>query len=228
MAHGGLQYIRYLYMVVDMPCDGGTLQSQFPGLDEEALHLTVEAVAHQFEGDIGVAIDAGRLSLSGEKPEDLADVGHVEVTTQTEVLGAPVVPPEEGMHILQAALACCGIAQMAQEQLGTEDGGRRMGRSAIVGDEASLYTLEDLGDGTLALGTLTEHIFLASRGMQTDTGHASPFLSTVVLFLHHEVELVQPITLRAILCLVIALRLQQANHRHTTLMLQLFHRCKLE
>ena len=72
-------------------------------------------MAHEFEGDIGIALDAWRLSLLGEHVEDLVHVGHVEVATQAEVLSAPVVATHKGVHVLQAALARGGIAQVAHE-----------------------------------------------------------------------------------------------------------------
>ena len=83
--------------------------------------------------------------------------------------------------------------------------------------------LEHLRYRVLALSLLAEHILLAGRGVEVDAGHASALLTTVVLLLHHQIELVQPIAPRAVLLLVVAQRLQQANHRHTTLMLKLFH-----
>ena len=84
--------------------------------------------------------------------------------------------------------------------------------------------LEHLCDGILALSTLTEHILLASWGIEVDTRHTSALLPTVVLLLHHQVELVQAIAPGAVFLFVIRQGLQQANHRHTTFMLQLFHR----
>ena len=82
---------------------------------------------------------------------------------------------------------------------------------------------EHLGDGILALGLLTKHIFLASRGIEIDTTYTCALLTTVVLFLHHQIEFVQAIAPRTVFLFVVAQRLQQANHRHTTFMLQLLH-----
>ena len=90
----------------------------------------------------------------------------------------------------------------------------------------SLYlcgTAEYLSDGILALGTLTEHIFLAGRSVKTYERHAGTLLAAVVLLLHHKVELVNAVAARAILLAVILQRLKQAYHSHAALMLQLFH-----
>ena len=115
MGHGGLQHIRHLHMVIDIIGDIGALQALLLSLLEESLHLTIETVTHQFEGNVRVAIDTGRLTLSREERKNLVDVGHIKITTQTEVLGTPVVTTKERMHILQTALTRSGIAQMAHE-----------------------------------------------------------------------------------------------------------------
>ena len=188
MVHRGLQHIRHLHMVVDITGDGSALQALLTGLSVETLHLTIQTMAHQFERDIGITIDTRGLSLSSQERKDLVDVGHIEVTTQTEVLGAPVVTTQEGMHILQAALTCGGIAQMAHIELTS----KRL-----------IDVLEHLCDGILALCTLTKHIFLTSRGVEVHTGHTSTLLTTVVLFLHHQIEFVQAITPRAVFLFII-------------------------
>ena len=87
--------------------------------------------------------------------------------------------------------------------------------------------LEYLRDGILAHCFLTKHILLSSRSLQVDTSHASTLLSAIVLLLHHQVKLVQPITACAVFLFVITLWFQQANHRHATLMLQLFHQSSI-
>ena len=193
MGHRGLEHIRHIHMVVDIVGDIRTLQALFLGLNKEALHLTVEAMPHQFEGDIGIAIDTRRLALGCEERKNLVDVGHIKVATQTEVLGAPIVTTQEGVHILQTTLTRGGIAQMTHVELTLE---------------RLIDMLEHLGNGVLALGLLTEHIFLASRGIEVHTAHASTFLTTVMLFLHHQVELVKSVAPRTVFLFVVAQRLQ--------------------
>ena len=83
--------------------------------------------------------------------------------------------------------------------------------------------LKHLRDGIFAFSLLTKHILLASRCIEIHTGHTSPLLTAIVLLLHHQIEFVQPIAPSAVLLFVITQRLQQADHRHTTFMLQLFH-----
>ena len=140
--------------------------------------------------------------------EHLVNVCHVEVTTEAEVLRPPVVPSEEWMNVLQTVLARRGITQVSHVQLA---------------DERIIYALEYFGDGILALSPFTEHIFLAGRSIQVYTSNTGSLLPTVVLLLHHQIEFVQSIVAHAVFLLVKAQRLQQANHCHPTLMLQLFH-----
>ena len=212
MGHGGLEHIGYLYIVFDIAGDVYAPEAFHMRIAIEAFHLTVEPMPHQFQRDIGVAVDTGRLTLLGEVFEDLVNVGHVEVATQAKVLRPPVVAAQERMDILQAFLVGGGITQMSHEQL------------SVVG---VIHTLENLRNGILSLCPLTKHILLTHRCVKIHTSHTSTFLTTVVLFLHHQVEFVQPIFPRAVFLLVILQRLQQANHRHATLMLQLFHRHRL-
>ena len=116
------------------------------------------------------------------------------------------------MHILQSALACRRIAQMAHVKLASH---------------LLRYARENLRDGIFALGLFTEHILRARLLRQTDGSNTGSLLSAIVLFLHHQVEFIETVAPRTVFLLVVAQRLQQADHRHTALMLQMFHRCRL-
>ena len=119
------------------------------------------------------------------------------------------------MHILQPVLSRSRIAQVAHIQL-------------PVAPSAHLYRLEHLGDGILALSPFAMHIFFTHRSIHVDAGDTRTLLTAIVLFLHHQIELVQSVAACAVLLHIIVHRLQQANHRHATFMLQLFHiRCMI-
>ena len=62
VGHGRLEHIGHLDMVLDVARDVLVLQSVVAGNDKVALHLAVEAMAHQLQQDIGVAIDARTLA----------------------------------------------------------------------------------------------------------------------------------------------------------------------
>ena len=78
-------------MAVDIVGDFCALQSLFLCVVVVALHLAVEAVAHPLEHDITVAEDTRALSHRRNLVEYLIDIGHIEITTETEVLRLPVV-----------------------------------------------------------------------------------------------------------------------------------------
>ena len=146
--------------------------------------------------------------MLGEKLEHLVDVGHIEVSAQTEVLGSPVVSTQKGVNKRQSTLACSGVSQVSHIEFA---------RHLLC------YPTEYLGDGILALGFLAKHIFCAWLLVHADGGDTSTLLSAVVLLLHHQIELVESVSPRAVLLLVIVQRLQQTNHRHAAFVLQLFH-----
>ena len=116
------------------------------------------------------------------------------------------------MHILDTALPRGRITQVTHVKLPRE----------TAGDP-----LEHFSDGIFPLRPLTEHIFFTDWGIEVDTTHSGTLLAAVVLLFHHQIEFFQCIPVRAVFTCVIRDRLQQADHRHSTLMLELFHiRCK--
>ena len=113
MLHGATEHIARLHMIVDVMSDVSALQPTLHCLVVESFHLAVKAVTHEFEGDIGVALDAWRLPLLGEHVEYLVHIGHIEIATQAEVLCPPVIATHEGVHILQTTLASGAVAKVA-------------------------------------------------------------------------------------------------------------------
>ena len=59
--------------------------------------------------------------------------------------------------------------------------------------------------------------------MEIGAGDTRTLLSSVVLFLHQEVELIETIGRGAVLLLIVAEGLQEANHCNATFMLERFH-----
>ena len=107
---------------------------------------------------------------------------------------------------------------------------KRHGRQVLVCDALFLGLLDrmmhmskNLGDGILSFRTFSVHIFRARLGAHLAASQSRTLLSTVVLFLHHEIKLVESVAPRAIFFLKIGKRLQQPDQSHATLMLQFFH-----
>ena len=89
--------------------------------------------------------------------------------------------------------------------------------------EIAVDGLEDFFNGRCAQCPLAEEEFFSRRGVHLDACQACAFLSAVVLFLHHEIELVQSIHPRAIFLLIEIQRLQQSDHGNATFVFERFH-----
>ena len=192
---------------------------------EDALHLAVQAVAHLFEEDMRVGIFARMLSVGHDAAKDFVHIRQVEVAAERQVLGAPVVAAQEGVDIVQPALARGGIAQVAhvefadegREGFGAAGGGFRRAGLLLV------HLIENLGDGRGASGTFAKHILVAGFGTQSHAGNARALLSAVVLLLHEEIEFVEGILRGAVFLLVVVERLAQAYHGHAAFVFERFH-----
>ena len=215
-------------MVFDVVGDVGVLHLHRLCSHEVALHLSVKSVAHQFKHDVGVAVDAWTLALLSQFLEDFIYVGHVEVAAKTEVLRLPVVAAQEWVHILDATLSGGAVAQMSHVEFACERQFflGKLSISKLLGSqvlEVGVCLAEDFGHGILALRTLTKHILMSRLSAQFDTSHTSTLLSTVVLLLHHQIELVECVHPGAVLLLVILQWLEQSDHCYATFMFQWFH-----
>ena len=215
-------------MVFDVVGDVGVLHLHRLCCHEVSLHLSVKSVAHQFEHDVGVAVDAWALALLGQLLEDFIYVGHVEVAAKAEVLRLPVVAAQEWVHILDATLSGGTVAQVSHVEFACERQFLfgKLSISKLLGSqvlEVGIRLAEYLRHGVLTLCTLTKHILMTRLSAQFDTSHTSTLLSTVVLFLHHQIEFVECVHPGAVLLLVILQWLEQSDHCYATFMFQWFH-----
>ena len=198
------------------------------GKVEKALHFTVEAMAHLFKHDVSIGILARMLAYGGDTGKNLVHIRHIEVAAKGEVLRAPVVPSQEGMHIRDAAFAGGGIAQVSHVNL-TGKGKHTLSVFRIVQlffcqvFEVALHRIEYFGNGARTECTLAEHVFFTGIGFQLYASQPGTFLSAVMLFLHQQIEFVQTVHPCAVLLFVVLQRFQQAYHGDATFMLQFFH-----
>ena len=112
IGHGGLEHVAHLHVVIDVSRYVNALKPLFLGIGEVAFHLPVEPVSHPLQHYVAVGVYARALALCRYLLEHFVYVGHVKVSAEAKVLGFPVVPPQEGVHILQSALAGGRIAQV--------------------------------------------------------------------------------------------------------------------
>ena len=144
IGHRGTKDITHLYMVIDISGNVCTRKTLLLGFDEVTLHLTVQTVPHPLQHDVGIAIDARALSLRCNLLEHLINIGHIEVATQTEVLGFPVVAAQERMDVCQSRLSCSGIAEMTHIEFTVK---------------VTIDAREDFRNGVFSFSFLTEHVF---------------------------------------------------------------------
>ena len=107
MSHCGFEHIAHLHMVFNIFCNFYILHLHSLGSHKVSFNLSVQAMPHEFEHDVRVAIYSWTLSLTSKQREHLFDVCHVEVATQAKVLCPPVIATKERMHIRDSALSCC-------------------------------------------------------------------------------------------------------------------------
>ena len=107
-------------MVFDVACYIGIFQSVCLCSRKVSFHFAVQSVSHQLEHDVTVAVNTRTLPLQRKFIKYLVDICHIEIAAQTEVLCPPVVASQKRMHIRNAALARCGIAQMTHVQFACE------------------------------------------------------------------------------------------------------------
>ena len=144
IGHRGTKHITHLHMVVDISGDVCARKTLLLSFDEVALYLTVQTMAHPLQHDVGVAIDTRALSLGCNLLEHLIDIGHIEVATQTEVLGFPVVAAQERMDVCQSRLSCSGIAEMTHIEFTIE---------------VTIDAREDFSDSVFTFSLFAEHVF---------------------------------------------------------------------
>ena len=126
------------------------------------------------------------------------------------------------MNVFESALSCCGVTQMSHIHFARIGEFVNFPFFICVGIThysliCLMYSVEDFGYGICSFSPFSEHVFIARLGFELDTSQASPFLTAVMLFLHHQIEFVQPIHPCTVFLLVIFKRLQQAYHCHTAI-----------
>ena len=67
---------------------------------------------------------------------------------------------------------------------------------------------KDLLNRGVAHGTLAKHKFLTGVSIELQRRQTGRFLAAVVLFLHHEIEFVQPVRPGAVACFVMTQRFE--------------------
>ena len=111
-------------------------------------------------------------------------------------------------------------------RLGVEAVVRLLVRDCLV--DGVMYGIEDLRDSSRSESPLPVEVLRTHRSLKLDAGDTCPILSTIVLLLHHQVELIETIASGAVFLPIILERLPESDEYHSTLVLQLLHTCICE
>ena len=131
----------------------------------------------------------------------LVDIGHIKISGNDQVAVHPIVLPQKGVYTLQAVFPIGAITHMAQHQfthirhsffelIG-------MLKYIRVGLGRLAYPFVDfiknMLDGLLIVGAYSTDIALSRLHIELNTGKTRPVLTSVVLFFHHQVHLVDAV-----------------------------------
>ena len=202
-----------VHIVVDIFGNVNARKVAATRLVKEPFALTVKAMAKLFEDDVSVGFEPRILTLGGDFVKNILKICHIEIAADAEVSRPPIVAPCEGMHIVEAALAGGGIAQVSEVNLAHEllvflhiIHVEFLLRREVV--EVGIDGFKNLRYRARAQRPFAKHIFLARFAVEFQTADSRRLLTTVVLFLHHQIEFVEGITPSAVLLLIIFQRLQ--------------------
>ena len=59
----------------------------------EPFHFPIQTMPYLFKHDVSVRINPWMLAFSRNLLEDLIDIRHIEITTKSQILCSPVIPP---------------------------------------------------------------------------------------------------------------------------------------
>ena len=189
-----------------------------------ALHLTIESMTEELHEHACVRSISRMLSASGDVLEYILDCGEVKVPTHGECLSPPVITPQRRLEVLHARLPGRGVAQMPHVTL--PDVGSRLDVEAVVrllvGDcliDGVMYGIEDLRDSSRPESPLPVEVLRTHGSLKLDAGDTCTILSTIVLLLHHQVELIETIASGAVFLPIILERLPKPDKYYSTLVL---------
>ena len=191
----------------------------------DAVVLLIKEVADLFENSDSVGFFLGMLAEIYQLLEELVHIGHVEVASKHEVAGLPVVLTQKWMAVLNAVAPEGAIAQMAEKQFTCE--GKivlepfgilnMLGVGLELLFEALIDGPEYVLDGRGRVGPSATYVAVTRADVELYVGEARAILSAVMLLLHKEIHLVEPVEACTVLVLVILKWFQQSYKGNSAL-----------
>ena len=185
----------------------------------------IQKVTNFLQDGHGVRLLFGVLANVDQHIEQFVDIGQVEVAGGHKVPCPPIVLAEERVAIFNLILPKSSIAEVAQKQLPREGvvflkrHGVPQGRRFEVLEPPHDF-LEQILDGARIDGPHTGDVTLARIDVELDVRQPGTVLASVVLFLHQQVHLVEPVKRGAVLLHIVLQRLFEAQHGDATLVLK--------
>ena len=191
---------------------------------EKALILAVEGMTELLKEKESVGIEARMLPDRCYLIKNLVNISHIEVSAKEKVAGRPVVAAHEGMDIIDSGASGGAVSQMAHVCFPYE-------REILEGFAPPprliylrAYGSEDCLNGIRSLRAFAEDIFMAGDGVKLHRSDPSGLLTSVMLLLHKEIELVKTIHRSAIFLFIKGKRFEEADHGYSAFMLYQFHK----
>ena len=195
---GPTQDVGHIELICDEAADFCVFVAGILELPEGLFDLFVEEVAHLLEHGHRVGLLLGVLAEFHEDVEQLVDVGQVEVSSEGEGPGAPVVLPKEGVDALDGVAPVGAVAEVSQEDFAREGavllepiGILEALRMVFLGVGKPAHDLrEEVLNRLLGCGAGSAEVAFAGGDVNLDVGQAHTVLSPVPLLLHQQVHLV--------------------------------------
>ena len=157
----------------------------------EALHLVVEEVADFLQHGHRIGFFLGVLAQLEQFLKQLIHIGKVEIASQQQVAGYPVILAQERVACFDTVVAMGAIAQMPEQQLPhirhvLFEPGRVVKLFRRQPLEMEVDLVEHILQVVARNAALAADVLLPRRYIQLDGGHAGAILPTVALFLHQQ------------------------------------------
>ncbi len=195
----------------------------------QTFNFAVKAEAELLQNHVCVGIATRMLATLHHLVEDFINIGEVEVAAHAEALVAEVVAADERMHEVQSGTSGGAIAQVTHVDFaGVGDVHLCKFRIAQLLGSIFLKLVvgggEDFADCIAALGTFAEEEFGTRVRLHLQCCKSGTFLTTVVLLLHQQIELVKTVHPGSVLFLIVLQWLEQTNQRNATFVFDGFHK----
>ncbi len=201
----------------------------------KAFDLIVKEVTHIFEYRYSIGKIDRILPYFQQAVEDLLHVGEVKIACHYKASRTPVVFSGDGVNIVDVVTPVGAVTQVSEIDIaGVGHCAGNISRVApafLTGGAALFYIEIDLSENFFyrisRIGPLAEDIPGSGSGADADTREASAILSPVMLFLHHEIHLLQSVVPRSVFINIESRGFQQSHKSYPAFVFYTVTHCLL-